>query len=35
MVDSGILLKKQWFIQSKPGKIENYYKFDTKKVIFI
>jgi hypothetical protein len=27
-----ILIKKQWFIGSLPGKIENYYSYDPKKV---
>lgn len=33
MVDNcGIFLKKQWFITSKPGKLEHSYVFDPKKV---
>lgn len=32
--DSNILLKKQWFIATKPGKPEDYYTFDIKKVVF-
>lgn len=32
-VDTGITLKKRWFISSKQGKIEDYYSFDLKKVI--
>lgn len=33
MVDTcGVFLKKQWFIKSKPEKIENSYLFDPKKV---
>lgn len=36
MVDScEIFLKKQWFIKSKPGKLENSYLFDSKKVEFL
>lgn len=26
-------IKKQWFIQSKPGKIEDFYEIDTKNVL--
>ena len=32
MVDSDVYLKKQWFIKSKGGKVEDSYKFDIKKV---
>lgn len=28
-----ILLKKQWFINTKKGKIEDYYDFDIKKIL--
>ena len=33
MVDSDVYLKKQWFIKSKGGKVEEHYKFDIKKVL--
>ena len=32
MVDSDVYLKKQWFIKSKGGKVEDSYQFDIKKV---
>ena len=32
MESAGIVLKKQWFLTSRPGKIENHYNFDVKKV---
>ena len=31
--DSGIHLKRPWSINSKKGKIEDYYSFDPKKAI--
>ena len=31
---AGVFLKKQWFITTKPGDVENFYKFDKKKVSF-
>lgn len=34
MVDScGVFLKKQWFIGTKQGKIQDIYDFDPKKVL--
>lgn len=27
----GALLQKEWFIQAKDGKVEDYYSFDEKK----
>jgi len=39
MVDSkqdqggDVFLKKQWFIKSNDGKIEDFYEFDAKKVL--
>ena len=33
MVDSDVYLKKQWFIKSKGGKVEDSYKFDIKKLL--
>lgn len=31
-MDSGVYLKKQWFIKSRAGKVEDHYSFDIKKV---
>lgn len=31
--ESGIFLKKTWFIENKKRKIEDYYDFDPKKII--
>jgi calcium-dependent protein kinase len=33
MVDTNVYLKKQWFIKSKGGKVEDSYKFDIKKLL--
>jgi len=30
---SDVYLKKQWFIKSRGGKIEDYYEIDQKKVL--
>lgn len=31
-MDAGVFLKKQWFIKSRSGKVEDHYQFDIKKV---
>lgn len=33
MVESNVYLKKQWFIKSKAGKVEDNYQFDIKKLL--
>ena len=32
MVENQLYLKKQWFIKTKDGKVEENYEFDIKKV---
>lgn len=31
-MDSEVTLRKQWFIKSKTGNIEDFYELDSKKV---